>query len=168
VKNTIVTLALLSFSVAACTASTTNDPGDDDIATGEAAQSAKPVCPVPEPARQGAPATPTASAAAKVAEYKAAVAAQDEAAASVAGKMCDSDAACDTGTPSVSGTCNRYVWTGTNGVCIVGSAPRPQFTCADFTCPAKFQCEVEASTGAVGCVAVRTCIPAGGGGGRNR
>lgn len=171
VKNTILMLAVLSFSVAACTAS--SDDTSEDVFTDEAAQRAKPTCPVPEPARQGAPATARPSAAAKVAAYQAVVAAQDAAVASIAGKTCESDAACDTGNPAFSGTCNRYVWTGTNGVCLVGSAPAPRFTCADFSCPAKFQCEVEASTGAVGCVESRTCIPAGangggGGGGRNR
>ncbi len=66
--------------------------------------------------------------------------------------------------------------TGTTGSCTVSdlapvpgasAPPPPRFTCADFTCPASFQCEVEESTGAVGCVEQRTCVdkPSGGGGG---
>jgi hypothetical protein len=147
----------------------------DEVLTQEAEQRIKPVCPVPEPVRQGAPATARPSAAAKIAAYKAALSTHDAAVKSIAGKSCESDAQCDTGNPAYQGICNRYVWTGTNGSCILSGdpAPAPRFTCADFSCPVKFQCEVEVSTNAVGCVEPRTCTPAGakgggGGGGRNR
>ena len=187
-----VGLALvMMFSVAACTAST---GADDDltVAGSDSALKTKPPCPVPEPARRGAPLIPRASVAAKLdawkqelAAFQAALPAAESAAAAhaaeyaaasstVTGKSCVVDADCATGHANYSGHCNRYVWTGSTGSCQVvdlapvgttAPPPPPIFACSDYSCPASFQCEVENGTGAVGCVEGRTCIPAGGGGG---
>jgi hypothetical protein len=190
----LILLSTLSLVAVACAAE-----ADEDLAANEAEQRVRPTCPVPEPARQGAPYTVNASGTAKMTAWKASVAEYErtfgaksaaakahaeeytKVANAIGGKSCTDNSDCATGNAKFAGSCYRYVWVGNNGTCLVSdlapvpgvpAAPSsPQFNCADVTCPAQFQCEVENSTGAAGCVAPRTCTPArpgGGGGGRNR
>lgn len=135
----------------------------------------KPLCTGQEPPRKGAPFTENASYGLKVDAYQAAIAsyelAHPEAAEyasvsrSLVGVSCVVDADCTTGDSSrFVGSCLRYLWDGTNGSCQVLAAipipaapATPLFNCDDVACPSSFQCEVEDSTGAVGCVEQRTC-----------
>jgi len=135
----------------------------------------KPICTGFEPPRLGAPYEAKPSFDAKVDAYRAATAQYEvdhpaaaafaREAADLTGRSCEADADCATSDESkYHGSCQRYVWDGTNGSCVVNSlivippppAP-PVFACADVICPSNFKCEVEENNGAVGCVENRTC-----------
>jgi hypothetical protein len=136
----------------------------------------KPICTGLEPARKGAAYTLHQAAEDRLAAFQAELdnfgIEHPEAAAfavvskRVAGQSCFQDADCDTGDSSkYTSQCARYEWDGTNGSCLVGSvdpipaAPiLPRLSCADVSCPSGFQCELEESNGAVGCVEQRTCV----------
>jgi hypothetical protein len=137
----------------------------------------KPICDGTEPPRRGAPFTELASYGLKIAAYQEAVARYElehpEAADYAAvvtehvGRSCFADDECSTGDARFLGSCQRYVWDGTNGSCIVTpqvTIPTPPafpaLSCEDVSCPSHFQCEVENNTGAVGCVEQRLCRPA--------
>lgn len=130
----------------------------------------RPICTGQEPPRQGAPFTISAAFEAKLDAYRATLAEYEstrpdesemiEINSRLAGKACFTDFDCATGDERFVSSCLRYEWDGTNGTCLVTTAEIPQAplpTCADVTCPDSFQCELEESTGAVGCVEQRLC-----------
>ncbi len=111
------------------------------------------------------------------ATYKAEYPVYSAALQTVSGRACAADSECDTGSTKFPGRCRIYY---EHGQCIVDGAPtlpviplnlgvtapvapaQPLFTCADFTCAANFQCELEENTGGIACVLNRC------GGGRDR
>lgn len=135
----------------------------------------KPICTGNEPPRRGAPYVLKVSGEERLSAYLDALARYEvehpeaaeyaEASAKISGQSCFSDDDCAYGDNSkFAGSCVRYEWDGTNGSCYlhaVVAIPQPPtlaaLSCADVTCPAQFQCEVEESNGAVGCVEQRTC-----------
>ena len=134
-----------------------------------------PVCTGNEPARRGAAYVPNESVTEMLDAFYAATvqyaAEHPEAAeyadvsARISGSSCYNDSDCATGDDSkFKGSCLRYQWDGTNGRCdvysviVIPTPPAlPSYNCTNVSCPAQFQCEVEESTGAVGCVEQRLC-----------
>lgn len=134
----------------------------------------KPLCSGNEPPRQGAAYIENLSYGLKIAAFQAATAqyelehpeAADYARVSsdLVGRSCFVSDECATGDERFVGSCLRYEWDGTNGTCQIYSQvaiptppAAPRISCEDVTCPSSFQCELEDSTGAVGCVEQRTC-----------
>lgn len=167
----IVTAALaLSFAAFACAAPSVDDSAD---ATGsaESAQSAKPLCGPSAAPRRSVQPTPSASVQAK---HDAWVALDSgyTAAAAVLGRACATDADCATHDDRFPGSCLTPYYG--QAQCTVANAPsRPVFTCADYTCPANYECSQEGSESVV-CLEHRLCLDAatggrkgGAGGGRN-
>ncbi|MCX6118324.1 MAG: hypothetical protein NT027_12335 [Proteobacteria bacterium] len=164
-------LALVSFCIMASSMANASGRRSDQRTGG----SRRTICTGMEPARRGAEYSKKPSFDEKILAYQAAASQYEidhpEGAefagisAQITGTSCFSDSDCATSDESkYRGLCLRYEWTGTNGSCsvapvIVIPAPpaAPVMNCGDVTCPSNFQCEVENSTGAVGCVEQRLC-----------
>jgi hypothetical protein len=134
----------------------------------------KPICTGNEPARKGAPYTENESYGLKIAAFQAATAQYElehpegadyaRISSDLIARNCFVHEDCSTGDERFVGACLRYEWVGTNGSCKITTLvaiptppARPSLSCEDVTCPANFQCELENSTGAIGCVEQRTC-----------
>lgn len=104
-------------------------------------------------------------------EASAHAAAYESAAGPIVGKACTQDQDCDTASPDFVGSCRIYY---SHGQCEVRdlhplgagpvAPPQPVFSCADFSCPQDFQCELEVETQGIACVLDR-CGGGGHGGG---
>lgn len=173
---TLTLAASMSAFLVACD-STSPENGMAQVASrgGNHGGGNKPLCTGNEPPRQGAAYTANASLYAKLDAYQALnaqyavehpeAAEYADVSSRLSGSSCFTDSDCATGDETkFHGTCQRYEWDGTNGSCNIATAiqiptppAQPRFTCEDVTCPSQFQCEVEESTGAVGCVEQRLC-----------
>lgn len=165
--------ATLSLTLAstACTAFTTESaPGPDDVVgSSESAQSSsKPACTPDSAPRRTAVPVPNAASKAKIDAWTQTSSAFT-AAAVVIGRACVTNADCATSDAAFPGTCLTPYYG--SAQCTVDAPARPLFTCADYTCPASFECEQEGSE-SIACLEHRLCRPTAGngngGGGRNR